>query len=228
MSLCGAAGQARRVAQAEKAVREQAEQAAREKKRAFAEKRGRELAGEPRTLGTSYERWGLWQAEQELDEAELADRQQADDARRSEGGRRAAAMGCNSDKSAEREIFELSTAKKLEAARAFKRRGTAFFGEGQFYRAAGMYRRMLVYFDYTFPDTEAEQAELDTLTEQAGGTRTHNRAHLRTHCRLLSTHARSFPRSRFPHGARLCTFPPQRCPPFSPRMPAPFAPTSAT
>ena len=36
----------------------------------------------------------------------------------------------------------------------------AFFMEGQYYRAAGQYRRALLYFDYMFADTEEEEEKM--------------------------------------------------------------------
>ena len=38
--------------------------------------------------------------------------------------------------------------------------GQAFFVEGQYYRAAGQYRRALLYFDYMFTDTEDEEEKM--------------------------------------------------------------------
>ena len=36
----------------------------------------------------------------------------------------------------------------------------AFFVEGQYYRAAGQYRRALLYFDYMFTDTKEEEEKM--------------------------------------------------------------------
>lgn len=63
----------------------------------------------------------------------------------------------------ERRVFEMSTTDKLRHCRMFKQLGNMFHREGQYYRAAGQYRKCLVYYEYAFPDTEEEQAELDQL-----------------------------------------------------------------
>ena len=44
----------------------------------------------------------------------------------------------------------------------------AFFVEGQYYRAAGQYRRALLYFDYMFPDTEEEEEKMCKVRDWMG------------------------------------------------------------
>lgn len=73
------------------------------------------------------------------------------------------AGGCSHDHSAEQRIYDLSTDEKLAACVRFKNLGNLFFREGQFTRAAERFQRVLVYYEYTFPDDEAEQQQLDDV-----------------------------------------------------------------
>lgn len=73
------------------------------------------------------------------------------------------AAACNHDHSAERRIYEMPLADQIRSCAEFKRVGNMFFKEGQFFRAAEKYRMCMVYYEYCFPETEEQQAELDRL-----------------------------------------------------------------
>lgn len=113
-------------------------------------------------IWNSYSKWDVWEAER----AEKDRREAVESKRKSMEAaakdRASMMMGCH-DKSKERAVFELSTAKKFEACRRFKKEGAAFFEEGQFFRSAAAYRKILVYLNYTFPDTPEETKEFDAL-----------------------------------------------------------------
>jgi tetratricopeptide (TPR) repeat protein len=138
------------------------------KQRALAARRERLESGDgPRGGGVAaaYERWDIWGEEREAEEqALLAETQKA---RAAAAQRRGAGPGCNHDKSAEREVFDLGTRGILEACARFKSAGNDYFREGQWYRAAGEYKRVSAYLDYCFPDTSEERAEVDAVLRSA-------------------------------------------------------------
>ena len=113
----------------------------------------------------SYAKWDIWDAEKcaENQREEIESRKQR---MKNANKERAMQMGCH-DKSRERAIFELSTKKKLAACRRFKREGAAYFEEGQFFRSAAAYRRVLIYLNYTFPDDLKEKQEYEKLQESS-------------------------------------------------------------
>lgn len=59
--------------------------------------------------------------------------------------------------------MDMTTHEKLTACDEFRRLGNRFFQHGQYQRAAYHYHKALVYFEYIFPDTEAEDAWHDAL-----------------------------------------------------------------
>eukprot|EP00743_Colponemidia_sp_Colp-15_P009626 GILK01010529.1.p1 GENE.GILK01010529.1~~GILK01010529.1.p1 ORF type:complete len:288 (+),score=71.58 GILK01010529.1:131-865(+) len=70
-------------------------------------------------------------------------------------------MSCAHDHSKERDLFEKPTSEKLKAAELFRNEGNKAYKEGQADKAAYCYRKALLQFDYTFPDTDEEQKQLD-------------------------------------------------------------------
>lgn len=70
-------------------------------------------------------------------------------------------FGCAQDRSQERMLFERPTAEKLQMARRFREEGNEKFREEQWSSAASLYQRALIYYEYTFPDTEEERNEFD-------------------------------------------------------------------
>jgi tetratricopeptide (TPR) repeat protein len=75
-------------------------------------------------------------------------------------------LGCAGNHSAEIAIYEKSTPEKLLAIKTFKSVGNDLFKEGNYGQAAVEYRRGIVYLDYTFPETDEETEEADTLKVQ--------------------------------------------------------------
>eukprot|EP00916_Digyalum_oweni_P004043 GHVL01007199.1.p1 GENE.GHVL01007199.1~~GHVL01007199.1.p1 ORF type:complete len:260 (+),score=54.62 GHVL01007199.1:108-887(+) len=70
---------------------------------------------------------------------------------------------CSHDHSKEISIFEKSTVEKLRAAEQFKKEGNEASACGNYSYAAYCYRKALVYFDYTFPETDEEWVEFNSL-----------------------------------------------------------------
>lgn len=99
------------------------------------------------------------QIEQQLDAEEKWDKLMKDE----ENLRRRAGMGCSQDHSKERQIFEKPTMEKIEAADQFRTEGNNFFSNKEYQLAAVSYRRALIYFDYTFPETPEETSYHDKV-----------------------------------------------------------------
>merc|ERR1719238_44459 len=110
----------------------------------------------------SYRAWDEWEDPEEVEDLERAAQAKADNA-----ARRAAFAGCSHDHSAERAVYELSTSDKIRDCQRFKLAGNFFYREGQFFRAAERYRKILVYFEYAFPDTPEDEATLLGLRRHA-------------------------------------------------------------
>lgn len=106
----------------------------------------------------SYARWDAWE-----DPEELARREHEARARQERAARSARAAGCDHDHSAEQKLMDMSTTAKLDACDDFRRLGNRFFAHGQYQRAAYHYHKALVYFEYVFPESDAETARHDTL-----------------------------------------------------------------
>ncbi|PFH33117.1 tetratricopeptide repeat-containing protein [Besnoitia besnoiti] len=87
--------------------------------------------------------------------------------RRQEEAQAAAAremmQGCSHDHSKERQIYEKPTGEKIVAADRFRQEGNAAFREKNYGLAAVNYRKALLQFDYTFPDTDEEQKRMDSV-----------------------------------------------------------------
>ncbi|CBZ53256.1 putative TPR domain-containing protein [Neospora caninum Liverpool] len=71
--------------------------------------------------------------------------------------------GCSHDHSKERQIYEKPTGEKIDAAERFRQEGNAAFREKNYGLAAVNYRKALLQFDYTFPDTDEEQERMDSV-----------------------------------------------------------------
>ena len=71
--------------------------------------------------------------------------------------------GCMGDHSAERAIFEKTTAEKLRAVKLLKAEGNELFNNSEFAQSCLSYRKGLIFLDYTFPDTETEEDEFKSL-----------------------------------------------------------------
>lgn len=106
----------------------------------------------------AYGKWAAWE-----DPEELARREQEARERSERAAKQAHMGGCDHDHSAEQRLMDMSTADKQRACDDFRRLGNAFFAQGQFQRAAYHYHQALVYFEYMFPDTDAETRAMDAL-----------------------------------------------------------------
>lgn len=116
-------------------------------------------------LWASYNKWDIWQTERNYEDkrAEIGAKESVMEEAMKQ---RAMQMGCH-DKSKERAVFELSTEKKLAACRSFQREGRTYYREGQFFRAAAAYRKVIVYLNYTFPEEEPQRQVADTLRQSS-------------------------------------------------------------
>eukprot|EP00920_Eleutheroschizon_duboscqi_P014537 GHVT01033718.1.p1 GENE.GHVT01033718.1~~GHVT01033718.1.p1 ORF type:complete len:569 (+),score=128.56 GHVT01033718.1:380-2086(+) len=107
---------------------------------------------------TDYGRW---------EELEANLRAEEDQARlqKEEASKKTRSMmgGCSRDHTQERQLFEKSTPEKLEAAERFRLEGNEAFKDSNWGLAAVNYRRALLQFDYTFPDTEEDIAKAAAL-----------------------------------------------------------------
>ena len=114
---------------------------------------------ESESWSKNYERWNDWM--------EVEDHQQAMEKRRKDKDnkeRRERAMGgCNHDHSAERELMEKSTQVKINECWKFKNHGNSWFQEGQYFRAGELYRKIIVWLDYTFAEHDEEQKVVDEI-----------------------------------------------------------------
>jgi tetratricopeptide (TPR) repeat protein len=70
-------------------------------------------------------------------------------------------MGCSHDHAAEQRVFDMTTADKLAACAWMRRFGNTLFREGAYERAATLYARALVYYEYAFPDDPRDQLALN-------------------------------------------------------------------
>lgn len=59
-------------------------------------------------------------------------------------------------------IFEKPVAEKLEMIRSFREEGNTCFKARQFEKASAAYNRALIYLDYSFSESDEENAALDT------------------------------------------------------------------
>eukprot|EP00920_Eleutheroschizon_duboscqi_P014541 GHVT01033723.1.p1 GENE.GHVT01033723.1~~GHVT01033723.1.p1 ORF type:complete len:404 (+),score=102.43 GHVT01033723.1:534-1745(+) len=117
------------------------------------------LSGPSRCMAaTDYGRW---------EELEANLRAEEDQARlqKEEASKKTRSMmgGCSRDHTQERQLFEKSTPEKLEAAERFRLEGNEAFKDSNWGLAAVNYRRALLQFDYTFPDTEEDIAKAAAL-----------------------------------------------------------------
>lgn len=75
-------------------------------------------------------------------------------------------IACTHDRRKEREIYDRPTSEKLDNAEYFKNEGNAAFRNAEYDKASYFYQKALLYFDYTFPDTEDENRRYSLLQEQ--------------------------------------------------------------
>ncbi|CAD7976092.1 unnamed protein product [Amoebophrya sp. A25] len=71
--------------------------------------------------------------------------------------------GCAHDHQKEIAIYEKPTEEKILAADRFREEGNKAFREENFGLAAVQYRKALLYFDYTFPETDELRSECDKV-----------------------------------------------------------------
>jgi tetratricopeptide (TPR) repeat protein len=64
------------------------------------------------------------------------------------------ALACSHDHKNERAIYDLALEEKLGRMEKFQSEGNVFFEEGQFDRAYTKYQSVLVYYEYTFPESD--------------------------------------------------------------------------
>mmetsp|Transcript_13218 Transcript_13218/g.46243 ORF Transcript_13218/g.46243 Transcript_13218/m.46243 type:complete len:470 (-) Transcript_13218:129-1538(-) len=105
----------------------------------------------------TYRAWADWQ-----DPDELAAKEAEERARLERASKRAP-TSCSHDHAAERAIYEMPMEEKMVACRSFKARGNMFFREGQFGLASEQYNRVLIYYEYAFPESDKQQKELDGI-----------------------------------------------------------------
>lgn len=122
-----------------------------------------ELAGEASCPGEwtrCYEKWDMWEDVEVLeDEIYSEEQKQTDFMRRAQS-----MVGCGShDRSAERRVAELSLADRLAEMTTFMEQGNNFYDEGQYARATLKYKRALVFFEYCFPETDAEEEQCSRI-----------------------------------------------------------------
>lgn len=103
-----------------------------------------------------YGKWDAFADAVQKDEDKERQRKEAEaaDYRRALGG-------CAHDNSQERQIFEKPTREKLLAAERFRNEGNLAFQDRNYGLAAVNYRKALLQFDYTFPDTDEENAWME-------------------------------------------------------------------
>ncbi|CAH0478518.1 unnamed protein product [Peronospora belbahrii] len=106
----------------------------------------------------TYEKWDTWRDPEEYVKYENVTRK---DHREQHAGK--AQMGCNHDHSAEQKLMEMTTEEKVAICDELRVFGNLFFKHGQYQRAAFHYHKALVYFEYVFPDTDEEEAQVDAL-----------------------------------------------------------------
>ncbi|CAD7971213.1 unnamed protein product [Amoebophrya sp. A120] len=70
---------------------------------------------------------------------------------------------CAHDHQKEIAIYEKPTEEKIAAADSFRVQGNEAFKEKNYGKASVFYRKALLYFDYSFPDTEEQEQELDRI-----------------------------------------------------------------
>jgi FK506-binding protein 4/5 len=72
--------------------------------------------------------------------------------------------GCGShDKSAERRVANLTFKDRMMEMGAFMEQGNALYDEGQYGRAVHKYKRVMVYYEYGFPETDSEERAADAV-----------------------------------------------------------------
>ncbi|TDH66520.1 hypothetical protein CCR75_007012 [Bremia lactucae] len=119
-------------------------------------KHNKELQEKSYDWTRTYKRWDAWEDPEELARQELEARERSVRATKTQ-------MSCNHDHSAEKKVMDMTTYEKLSACGEFRVLGNLFFQHGQYQRAAYHYNKALVYFEYMFPDTDAEEAQADAL-----------------------------------------------------------------
>jgi tetratricopeptide (TPR) repeat protein len=106
-----------------------------------------------------YNRLNKWEDIEELQHLKL----QKEDDLKSIEDRIAAPMGHYHDHSEERKIFNLPENEKLLFCEKFRILGNYLYSEGIYPKAAEQYQLCISYYEYCFPDNDAEQLRLDEL-----------------------------------------------------------------
>lgn len=75
-------------------------------------------------------------------------------------------MTCSHDHSAEQRIFNMSHGEKVATCTYLKQLGNLYTLEGQYPYAIDRYHRGLIYYEYSFPDNDQEQKEIDNIQLQ--------------------------------------------------------------
>mmetsp|Transcript_4831 Transcript_4831/g.9026 ORF Transcript_4831/g.9026 Transcript_4831/m.9026 type:complete len:248 (+) Transcript_4831:367-1110(+) len=108
-----------------------------------------EEEGPARVIGpTDYQKW------EDFEDDEPEEQKQAKEMLKSM---------CSQDHRKERQLFERTTAEKLQASNLFKKQGNDSYKEQNYSLAALHYRKAMLQLDYTFPDTPEEQKQFDEL-----------------------------------------------------------------
>lgn len=84
-------------------------------------------------------------------------------ARKNAGAQGAKPPACAHDHQKEIAIYEKPTDDKITAADRFREEGNAAYREKIYGLAAVHYRKALLYFDYTFPETPEQEAKTDRV-----------------------------------------------------------------
>ena len=72
---------------------------------------------------------------------------------------------CSHDHKDEREVYEMAVPEKIKMMSDFHQQGNQFFEEGQYPHASRLYKRALVYYEYTFPEADDKEtwARIDQI-----------------------------------------------------------------
>ena len=109
---------------------------------------------------SSYKSWDMWEDKDELRTQITASEAKEDQLMQAQRSM----VGCgSSDRSAERRVVEMELGGRLQFMEKYKDEGNGYFEEGQYARAATKYKRVLIYYEYCFPETKVEEKQCDSL-----------------------------------------------------------------
>jgi len=106
----------------------------------------------------SYKKWDSWNKVETFGEEVEENRNAVEGL-----SKKVSSFSHSHDHSEERKIFELPEQEKLSYCERHRAKGNYLFHEGIYPKAAEQYQLALSYYEYCFPDAEAEQKHLDSL-----------------------------------------------------------------